>query len=169
MTTQHSASAPPDGCGPLSAADLDAVVALDAAMTGRSRRRFLARRLDRTLATPGRYVHMALRRDGRLAGFALARLTEGEFGAPDGTAVLDAFGIAREERGRGAGRALLDAISAVLRRKGVREVLTEVDWADQGLMGFLAGNGFGLAPRQVLGRSVSPDNTLQAPSGKATT
>lgn len=160
MNTQHPASTPQDGCGPLLAGDFEAVVALDTEMTGRSRRRFLARRLDRTLATPERYIHTALRQDGRLVGFALARLTEGEFGAPDGTAVLDAFGIAPKERRRGAGRALLEATSAILRRKGVRELLTEVDWADQALLRFLAGNGFGLASRQVLGRPVQPDNDV---------
>ena len=160
MNTQHSAATPHDGCGPLSADDFEAVVALDTGMTGRSRRRFLARRLDRTLATPERYVHMALRQDGRLAGFALARVTEGEFGAPDGTVVLDAFGIAPEARGKGGGHALLKATLAVLQHKGVRALLTEVDWANQDLLRFFAGNGFELAPRQVLGRSVSANIDL---------
>jgi len=147
-----------DGCGPLRTEDFEAVVALDAGLTGRSRREFLARRLQRTLAEPGRYVHMALRQDGRLAGFALARLTGGEFGAGGGSAVLDAFGIAPEARGRGAGRALLAAVMEVLRHKSVRMLRTEVDWADRDLVHFLAGAGFGLAPARALGRAVRAES-----------
>lgn len=153
---EHSPPVGRDGCGPLTSDDLEAVVEIDAAVTGQRRQRFLARRLARTIASPDRYVHMGLRRDGRLAGFALARLTAGEFGAPGGVAVLDALGVAPAHRGGGGGRQLLDAVVGVLRRKGVRELATEVDWIDHRLLHFFARTGFELAPRLVLERAVGP-------------
>ena len=75
---------------PLDGKDLDAVVALDRALAGHSRRGFFARRLEHAARDPDGFVAIAAERDGRVAGFALARITEGEFGATSREAVLDA-------------------------------------------------------------------------------
>ena len=68
------------GCAitPLSADDLDAVVAIDKVLSGRSRRGFFEKRLAAALEEPGDFVYVGLRHDGQLAGYALARLVEGE-------------------------------------------------------------------------------------------
>jgi ribosomal protein S18 acetylase RimI-like enzyme len=138
--------------GPLAPDELAEVVAIDAAITGRARGTFFARRLERTLAAPKHFVHLGLRRDGRLAGFALARLMDGEFGAPTRAAALDAIGVRPDESDRGGGRALIAAMMGVLARKGVEVVVTEVDWEARTLLDFLARSGFAPAHNLVVER-----------------
>jgi len=140
--------------GPLVVDELALVVAIDKAITGRDRGGFYVRRLTRTLAAPGRYVHVGLRRDGRLVGFALARLMDGEFGEAARSAALDAIGVDPAHRGSGGGRALVAALLAVLERKGVDQVVTEVDWASRDLLDFLARSGFAPAESLVVERAI---------------
>ena len=139
---------------PLDGKDLDAVVTLDRALAGHSRRNFFARRLEHAARDPGGFVTVAAERDGRVAGFALARITEGEFGATSREAVLDAIGVDPALAGqRGVGRGLIDGLVAELQGRGIGELATQVDWTERGLLGFFARSGFDLAPRIVLARA----------------
>ncbi len=142
------------GIRPLRADDLEAVIAIDTALSGTSRRGFFEKRLSAALDEPQEYIYVGLEEDGRLAGFALARLVDGAFGKPGGRAALDAIGVDPAFQGRGGGRRLLQAVEDVLRHKKVRELTSQVDWQDQALVGFLAAAGFALAPRNVLTRPV---------------
>ncbi len=97
MTNREStASAPAGGTviRPLTAVDREAVIAIDHALSGRSRRGFFERRLAHAERDPAGFVAFAAERDGRLIGFVLARLFEGEFGATSREAALDAIGVA---------------------------------------------------------------------------
>ncbi len=139
---------------PLDGQDLDAVVALDRALAGHSRRGFFARRLEHAARDPGGFVAVAAERDAGLAGFALARITEGEFGATSRGAVLDAIGVDPAlARQRGVGRGLIDGLVAELHGRGIGELATQVDWTEHRLLGFFARSGFDLAPRIVLARA----------------
>ncbi len=137
---------------PLRAEDLDAVIALDTAIGGLSRRGFFERRLSAALEQPRDYVYVGLHLNGQLAGFAMARLVEGAFGKPGARAVLDAITVARAHQSHGAGHKLLNAVRDILTHKGVSELESQVDWADRALLGFLGDTGFTLAPRIVLSR-----------------
>ncbi len=137
---------------PLRAEDLDAVIALDTAIGGHSRRGFFERRLNAALEQPRDYVYVGLHRNGRLAGFAMARLVDGAFGKPGARAALDAITVAPAHQSHGAGHQLLDAVRNVLTHKGVGELESQVEWADRALLGFLGDTGFTLAPRIVLTR-----------------
>ncbi|MEW6690654.1 MAG: GNAT family N-acetyltransferase, partial [Pseudomonadota bacterium] len=64
----------------LAARDLDAVVAVDAALSGRSRRAYYERRLAAAKRDAALHVQYAALEGGELRGFLLARLLEGEFG-----------------------------------------------------------------------------------------
>ncbi|MFL5366990.1 MAG: hypothetical protein ACJ781_16105, partial [Myxococcales bacterium] len=71
---------------PLAAADLAAVVALDASIGGTPRSGYFAKRLQAALRQPRRHLQLALDdgrmapNDGGLAGFLLARKAGGEYG-----------------------------------------------------------------------------------------
>lgn len=141
--------------GPLTPADLDAVVEIDRAVSGRARRSFYEKRLAAALHDPKRSIYVGVKSNGTLVGFALARLAEGEFGTGAATATLDAISVDRSQWGKGVGKRLLDAVEDILRHKGVREIVTEVDWGDQAMLHFFEHGGFELAPRVVLDRSAS--------------
>src|SRR5262249_41570885 len=64
----------------LTAADFDAVVALDARISGVQRRSYFERRLRAALRQPRRHLQLAA---DDLAGFVLARKAGGEYGDPE--------------------------------------------------------------------------------------
>ena len=141
---------------PLTADDLDAVVAIDTSLTGRSRHGFFERRLAAALKDPKAFIYVGACAGETLKGYALVRLLGGEFGHDD-AAMLDAIGVCQEARGTGMGHALLCGIEDVMRHKGVTELQTETDWTNADLLGFLAHSGFERAPRLVLKRDVASD------------
>lgn len=141
---------------PLEAKDLDAVVDIDAAFTGRRRHGFFDRRLKAALNNPKDFIYVGACVDSKLGGYALVRLLGGEFGR-DSAAMLDAIGVNPKMKGSGIGRALLSGIEDVMRHKQVTELQTKTEWTNADLLGFLAHAGFNRAPRLVLKRNVQPN------------
>lgn len=138
---------------PLTSDDLEPVIAIDKANSGSSRRGFFEKRLAAALASPGDYVYVGLDDDGKLIGYAMARLIEGEFGSTRKLAYLDAIAVEAGHQHLGAGHRLLDAVKDVLKRKEVAAFECQVDWSDRALLGFLGDTGFDLAPALVVARS----------------
>lgn len=140
---------------PLTKEDLDRVVAIDRALSGRSRRGFYDRRLVAALKDPKGFIYVAACDGERLAGFIFARLLGGEFGAEETIAVLDALGADPADHNRGVGQTMLAHLEQVLRKKGIREIETQADWTNRSLLTFLDAAGFERAPRIVLERAVN--------------
>jgi predicted N-acetyltransferase YhbS len=139
---------------PLTADDLDAVVAIDRADSGGGRRRFFEKRLEAVRENPDDFVHVGATLGGALSGFAIAHVLRGEFGREGAIAVLDALAVEPKSRNRGVGQMLLRELNARLQRAGVRSLQSQIDWRDQELMRFFAAAGFSLAPRVALERPV---------------
>ena len=133
--------------------DLDRVVEIDAQNVGRARRVFFEKRLEAALADPDVFLTVAVERAGRADGFAIVRIQAGEFGDDRPVAILDVIGVAPDAQHAGLGHALIDGLDAGLKKRGVHEVRTQVDWSEQPLLGFFADTGFALAARTVLERS----------------
>jgi GNAT superfamily N-acetyltransferase len=139
---------------PLLSTDLERVIAIDSAHVGEPRRRFFEKRLAHAEQHREDFVHVGVARDGVLVGFAFARILRGEFGREQAMATLDAFGVERGSQDRGVGRALMNGLTEVLRRKGVQSLQSQADWTNHVLLRFFDASGFGLAPRLILERSV---------------
>jgi len=140
---------------PLTAADMDQVVAIDAKIIGRSRPGFFEKRLAAALAEPEYFIYIACESEGKLRGFLLARLLGGEYGEDRSVAVLDAIGVAPVSQGMGIGNLMMQEFEKILRRKKVTEIQTQTDWRRFSFLHFLSGSGFLLAPIYVLERGVS--------------
>jgi len=143
--------------------DLPAVVEIDAVTTGRTRRNFFEKRLDAALANPDGFVTAAIekqgdgKKSGPLIGYAIARLQHGEYGDDQWLATLDVIGMDPEWQHKKLGTRLLDTVRERLKKNGVGELRTHVDWHDRGLLGFFSAAGFELAPRHVLERATDRD------------
>ena len=135
---------------PLAAADLVAVAAIDAALSGRSRRAYFERRLAAAQRDPERHVQLGVEQDGALAGFMLGRALEGEFGRSEPELRLEAFGVAAGAQGHGLGAALARTFEAEAARRGLREIRTTALWREHALLGFFDRAGFRLSPVHVL-------------------
>ena len=136
----------------LSVADVERAITIDRTHSGRSRRRFFEKRFAAAAARPDDYVHIGAMRGGAMRGFAIARILRGEFGYEQAVAVLDAIGVEATSQERGIGQALMEALSDIMRQKGVGLLQTQADWTDHDLLRFFSAAGFKLAPRLVLQR-----------------
>lgn len=143
-------STPRSKARPLSPRDLDTVVAIDAALGGRSRRAYFERRLAAARRDPERHLQVAAETDGHLAGYMLGCALEGEFGRSEPELRLEALGVAGAAQGQGLGAALEHALEEEAARRGLRAIRTTALWRDHALLGFLDRMGFGLAPVHVL-------------------
>jgi predicted N-acetyltransferase YhbS len=143
------------GVRALRADDLERVISIDEAHTGRSRRRFFVKRLRAAEQAADDFVHLGVDAGGTLAGFALVRVLRGEFGRDQPVAVLDVIDVDRSQQERGCGRRLLEGLAAQLRQRGVNRLYTEAEWTNHALLKFFAASGFELARRVILERRVA--------------
>jgi predicted N-acetyltransferase YhbS len=142
---------------PLAPGDLDAVVAIDAALGRRSRRAYVERRLASALREPGLHAQFGAVDGGTLAGYVLARVLEGEFGRTAPGLRLELVGVRPDRQHAGVGRALLDALAAWGARHGARELRTSAGWRDHALLAWFDAMGFRLAPALIVDRAVGDD------------
>jgi predicted N-acetyltransferase YhbS len=134
----------------LAARDLPGVVAIDAALSGRTRRAYFERRLAAAQRDPERHLQLGVDSGGALAGFMLGRVLEGEFGRSEPEVRLEAFGIARAQQHHGLGTALAKAFEAEAVQRGVREIRTTALWREHALLRYLDHAGYRLAASHVL-------------------
>jgi|SRR6266508_3163688 len=147
-------AAPIRGACLLNLDDVERVIVIDRAHTGRSRRHFFEKRFAAAKARPDDFIHVGVHRGGALRGFATARILRGEFGRDSAVAVLDAFGVEPASQEQGVGQALVEEMVRILGRMGVRLLQSEADWTNRDLLRFFDASGFALAPRLAMERSV---------------
>ena len=140
--------------------DLDALVDLDRASGGVSRRGFMEKRLAASHAHPESFISVAALDGNDLIGFGFCHVIEGEYGGVYPVAVLDAIGVAPERQGQGLGHSMMEDLIARIRERGAQELRTQARWDQRGLLDFFARTGFSLEPRLVLECSTSyePDH-----------
>jgi len=136
--------------------DLDRVSAIESRITGHSRKGFLEKRFAAAMESPDGFIACAAAREGKLSGYAIARIQEGEFGARDAVAVLDVIGIDPDAQRKGTGKALLAEMERRMKARGIGTLRTQVDWGSPPMVRFFSSTAFLLAPAQILERDTSP-------------
>lgn len=136
--------------------DLNAVVAIDAASSGRRRPRYFELMLERAVKHAALQVSLVAEMDGRVVGFLLATLYYGEFGVAEPTCSLEAIGVDPRYRGRHVGRALMRQLRLNLGALRISTLRTEVAWDDLELLAFFKREGFVLAGRLCLESPLNP-------------
>jgi ribosomal protein S18 acetylase RimI-like enzyme len=107
------------------------------------------------LAQPDLHVQLAAQDGQGVAGFILARRSQGEFGRIRQGLRVEALGVRAERQGHGVGRQLLDALADYARRHGVGELRTVAAWTDHRMLQWLHSMGFQLTSDMVLECSVA--------------
>jgi len=130
--------------------DLEAVVAIDAAASGRRRHLYFELMLERAVKQTPLQVSLTAEVDRRVVGFAIASLYYGEYGVSEPTASLDAIGVDPANRGQHVGKALLRQLRLNLSALRVTTLRTEVSWDDFDLLAFFKKEGFAPARRLCL-------------------
>ncbi|MCK6569724.1 GNAT family N-acetyltransferase [Myxococcota bacterium] len=139
----------------LSPADLPAITRIDRKLTGVDRAAYIGGKLDAALGESDIAVSLAAWEDGHVVGFLTARVDFGDAGRTESTAVLDTIGVDPDFAGRGVGLALMSQLFANLSALHVERIETIVSKADDALLRFLHGIGFGPSQRLAFSRSVA--------------
>jgi predicted N-acetyltransferase YhbS len=138
-------------CRPLSAADLERVVAIDAGLSGAGpRRAYFERRLKAAIAAPGLHVQFGAEHDGVLVGYVLARRMQGEFGREAPALRLAVIGVAPGEQHHGVGVGLLRCLEQWCRHHAVPEIRSQAHWKQHRILEFFDHAGFSLGRNQVI-------------------
>jgi N-acetylglutamate synthase-like GNAT family acetyltransferase len=134
----------------LARGDLAAVVAIDAALEGRTRKAYVERRLAAAVREPALHAQFAAVDAEGLAGYILARVLQGEFGRSGPALRLEMVGLRGDVRGHGAGAKLFSVLAEWARRHGIRDLHTAATWSNAGMLHWLHSVGFELAPSYIL-------------------
>jgi ribosomal protein S18 acetylase RimI-like enzyme len=131
---------------PVRRGDLERIIAIDATVTGLEKRsywRSIYRRYAGASQT-GRQFLVA-DADGRVVGFVIGEVRDWEFGSPPCGWVF-AIAVSPESRLSGVGTHLLQAISASLRRAGVRKLRTLLARDNTLILSFFRSQGMMAGP-----------------------
>ena len=134
----------------MTADDLDAIVRIDAKLTGRDRRDYYEAKLKEMMEETGVRVSLVAEDDSRPIGYIMARVDYGEFGRAEQTAVIDTIGVEPGSGSQGVGTALLSQLIANLDALHVETMRTTVTWTNFSLLNFLSRAGFTPAQQLVL-------------------
>jgi len=136
--------------------DLEAVVAIDAAATGRRRPRYFALMVERAVKQAALQVSLVAELEGQVAGFVIGSVYYGEFGVAEPTASIEAISVAPRFRGRHVGRALMRQLRLNLGALRIASLRTEVAWDDSELLAFFRREGFRPGGRLCLESPLDP-------------
>lgn len=127
----------------LRAADLDAIVAIDAKASGQNRREYYERKvamlLDKKHAISSSLIAEL---DGKVVGFVMGDIYFGEFGIPDTSATIDTIGVDPAFQNRGIASDLMDQFIMNMKVAGVNKIYTLVNWDDFALERFFSSHKF---------------------------
>jgi ribosomal protein S18 acetylase RimI-like enzyme len=129
--------------------DIGAIVKIDERITGIYRPEVWERRVGYYLRRDPESSQVA-ELDGRVVGFMLGDVREGEFGIEEPSGWIERFGIDPDYRGRDLGRQLYGAITAHFEERGATMVRTLVDEGDGSVAGFLTALGLAPSPLKAL-------------------
>jgi ribosomal protein S18 acetylase RimI-like enzyme len=135
--------------------DLPAIIRLDRKVTGRDRTAYLRRKAAEVLTESAIRMSLVAELEGGFAGFLMARVDFGEFGRAEPTAVLDTIGVDPGYARRHVGRALLEQLLLNVAGLRAERVVTEVEWSDLPLLGFLGRTGFDHSQRLAFDKAIS--------------
>jgi ribosomal protein S18 acetylase RimI-like enzyme len=138
------------------AADLDAVVRIDAEAAGRTRPRYFELMLQRALQSSGLQISLVAEVDGRVVGYLIGSLYYGEYGLTEPTASIEAIGVEPGMRRNRIAHDLFHQLRRNVGAIGATSIRTEVDWSHFSLLAFLQSEGFTPAARICLERKVDP-------------
>jgi len=132
---------------------LNTVVELDSATNGSHRRDFFTKRFEAQEKHPQAFISIGAIEAEKMVGFVFCHLLQGEFGGDELIAVLDAMAVEPESQGHGVGHELMQQLIDEIRKRGGKDLRTQVGWDQPGVIDFFSNIGFRLAPRLILERS----------------
>lgn len=139
--------------------DLNAIVAIDAAASGRRRPRYFEVMLHRAIAQTGVQISLVAEVDQRVVGFVIGSVYYGEYGVMEPSASIDAISVDPASRGKKIGKALMRQLRLNLGALRITTLRTEVSWDNFELLAFFRSQGFTPSRRLCLECELDPTQT----------
>ncbi len=140
----------------LEPSDLDAIIRIDEALSGRVRKEYWRTRFDIAALRPP-WMSLVAETDGRLVGFLFGWASESEFGISGPMGWIDLIGVDTPYRHRGVGQALVRRFETAARElRDIRKVATLIDLAQGDIREFFTRQGFRHGPMVQMERDVEP-------------
>ena len=136
--------------------DLNAIVAIDAAASGRRRPRYFELMLQRSITQAGLQISLVAEVESRVVGFVIGSLYYGEYGVAEPSASIDAISVDPGVRGKSVGKAMMRQLRLNLGALRIATLRTEVSWDHFGLLAFFRRQGFRPSSRLCLECSLDP-------------
>lgn len=136
--------------------DLEAVITIDDAATGRRRPSYFRRMLERAVKEADFQVSLVAELEGVVAGCLIATLYYGEYGVVEPSASIEAIGVLPEFRRQKVGRALMRQLHLNLGALQIEKLRTQVSWNDFELLRFFESFGFQPGDQICLERELDP-------------
>ncbi len=140
---------------PVNELDIGAITKIDERISGQYRPEIWERRVMYYLRRDpdgSKVVEV----DGKVVGFMLGDVREGEFGIEQASGWIERFGIDPDYRGRDLGKLMFDAIRRHFAEAGATTVRTLVDRNEPNVAGFLKALGFAPSPLEALEIQLRP-------------
>jgi ribosomal protein S18 acetylase RimI-like enzyme len=135
--------------------DFSAIVEIDALVRGRPRPEYYERKMRNLMDGSSQIVSsLAAEVDGKVIGFLMGQVYDGEFGIPDTTAVVDTIGVLPALQRSGVARMLFEEFVTSMKAIGVTGLRTLVDWNAWDLITFFDSMGFTPIPMLNLEREL---------------
>ena len=125
--------------------DLDAVVAIDTKVLGKSRWDYWLTKMalaEQRLPIASLVAEV----DGKVVGFILGDASGYEYDVPENIGWIDTIGVDPEYQKQGIARTLMKELMANLKKVGVDTIYTLVSWPDWDLLKFFHAAGFQKGP-----------------------
>lgn len=136
--------------------DLESVIAIDEAATGRRRPSYFQRVLERTIKEADFQLSLIAEVEGSVAGCLIATLYYGEYGVMEPWASIETIGVLPEFRRRHVGKALMRQLRLNLGALQIEKVRTQVAWNNYELLHFFERFGFEPGGQICLERELDP-------------
>lgn len=136
--------------------DLEAVIAIDAAATGRRRPSYFRRMLERTVKEADFQISLVAELEEVVAGCIVATLYYGEYGVMEPWASIETIGVLPDFRRQHVGEALIRQLRMNLGALQIDRVRTQVSWNNFELLRFFESSGFKPADQVCLELVLDP-------------
>jgi ribosomal protein S18 acetylase RimI-like enzyme len=127
---------------PLKKEDLNAILEIDYAITGRLRRSYYERKFEEIFLPSKLSSSLVAESEGKVIGFLIGHVFEGEFGIPEDSGYIDTLGIAPQYHKLGIGSRLLEQFISNMKAFSIRKIYVMVDFSDLRLVKFFGSQGF---------------------------
>lgn len=127
--------------------DFPSIMEIDTLVRSRPRPEYYERKMRTLMDGSGGIVSsLAAEVDGKVVGFLMGQVFDGEFGIPGTAALIDTVGVNPELQRSGIARLLFEEFCTNMKAIGVTRIRTLVDWNAWDLITFFDSLGFEPVP-----------------------